>query len=163
MSDEPRIFVTVTRFVSVSDKDEEIISYYGFTIWDGEANHFYVSGDWWWDSAAGVFEVLRGPDALQILERIDNYDVGFAEIARMSGGFSINANARPRNAKVMAPPPSYEEVKVNEKPRCFGAYPLPFLNWYRDRDFDCDSHCFHENECRKQKQKGTRGGRRCGP
>jgi len=163
MAEDARIFITTMKFVSVNDKGEEITSTFGFTIWDGDANHFFLAADkFWLNSAAEVFEVLRGHNALQVIANIDNYRVGFAEIAKMAGGFGINAFARPENAKVGDPPPSYEWVRVSEKPCCFADYPNPHLNVVNDREFDCDYDCVHVKQCRKQLQKGKRGGRRGG-
>ena len=148
MSDEARVFITAMKFVSVNDKGEEITSNYGFTIWDGETNHFFVAGDSWWDSAAGVFEVLRGDNALEIIEKIDNYDVGFAEIAKMAGGFSINYLAIPADWKPENPSLG-EWIKVSDKPRCFGHYPVPYLNVVNDREFECQCECIHCDGCKE--------------
>ena len=148
MSDRARIFIRATRFVSVNDKDEDITSHYGFTIWDGEVNQYFVAGDSWWNSAAEVFEVLRGDNALEIIEKMDDYEVGFAEIAKMAGGFSINSLAIPKNRSPQGPPLG-EWVEVNEKPRCFGHYPVPYLNIVNDREFDCDYVCVHCDGCKE--------------
>ena len=81
---------------------------------------------------------------MELIESVDNYHVGFAEIAKMAGCFWINAFA--------APDYDGELVEVDEKPRCFGDYSFPYLNTHGEHTdyFDCDEHCSHCETCKEK-------------
>jgi hypothetical protein len=130
----PYIDVGVTRLVVVDEGGNELSASCGFTIWDGVNSHLFVANSVTFPTPADAFAALRSPDALNLLGRLDDYDIGFAEAALKCGGFSINRLCGFGDG---------EWMEVTGRPGCFGeSYP----------DDDCVYECVHVETCRRKAQ-----------
>jgi hypothetical protein len=126
----PYLDVTVTKFVAVDEEGKELSAVCGFTMSDGD-NHYFVADSSNFTTPADVFAALRTPDALDLIKKVDDYDLGFADTAAQNSGFAINRLTGNEDG---------EWIEVTQKPGCFGeCYP----------DDSCDHECDHVEGCYK--------------